>query len=149
MTPLVKIDSVDSLRSAIMALEIQKETEGKLLKEKFLHAYEGIKPINLVKNAFRDMAASTEIRQWILNAVLGLIAGGLSKFLLDGTSQVPLKKVINTGVITSISNFIQANGDTIKKLGKDLISIFRKKSGDDSMSLDESNETSENKEPGN
>ena len=48
-----KTDLSAGLREAIVVLEKRQATEGKILKEQFMLAYESMKPINLIKNTFK------------------------------------------------------------------------------------------------
>ena len=49
-----KIYSEIDLNIAILQLESKQAEEEKLLKEQFQHTYESIKPINIIKNIFKE-----------------------------------------------------------------------------------------------
>ena len=81
----------DDLRAAIVELEIRQDAEAILLKEQAMLTYESIKPINLIKNLFRESAESDELKGDLLNSTIGISAGFLSKIMFQGVSGGPIK----------------------------------------------------------
>ena len=118
-----KTDLSTGLREAILALEKKQVEEGKILKEQFLLAYESIKPINLIKNTFKQVAESKDLKESIINTSVGLATGYVSKKLYVGSSHNPLRKLIGTVLMFGMSNIVSKNTGVIKSFGE----VFLKK----------------------
>ena len=122
-----KKDLSDDLRKTILVLENRQAAEGKILKEQFLLAYESIKPINLIKNTVKEVAELNDIKDNIINTSVGLATGFVSKRLFVGSSHNPFKKLFGTVLMFGITNIVSKNAETIKTIGRGLITIIRKK----------------------
>ena len=122
-----KINSSAFLRAAILELEVKQTTEGKALKEQYLNAYESVKPINLVKNTFREITASPELKDELLNTSLGLATGYISKLLFQGTSHSPLRKLFGTVLMFSVTNAVARHPEAVKSIGKGLLNMITRK----------------------
>ena len=123
---LQKINSEISLRAAIVQLEIRQADEGKLLKAQFYVAYESIKPINLIISTLREAAESQELKNNLLNTVIGFGTGYLSKILFQGFTKNPVKKLFGTALEFGVTNVVAKNPELIKALGSGLLNIIRK-----------------------
>lgn len=119
------INSQTDLRNAILELESRQALEGLLLKEQFLVAYESIKPINLIKNTFKEAADSHDFQDSMLNATIGLTTGYLSKILFQGISTSPVKKFLGTAVMFGIKNLVAQNPEVVKSVGHQLFKILK------------------------
>lgn len=118
-----KIDSSVALRNAIVQLENTQAAEGKEMKEQFHQAYESMKPINLIKSTFQEVATSQEIREKVLTNTVGLAAGFVSKKLFEGSSHSPLRKLFGTALMFGITELVAKNPETVKALGKGILKI--------------------------
>ena len=127
MHALQKIISAASLREAINQLEARQANEGKILKDQFNLAYESIKPVNLIKNTFKQAAASVDLKENMLNTSLGLTTGYLSKIIFEGASNNPLKRLLGSALMFGITNLVAKNPGTIKSLGTIFLKIIKKK----------------------
>lgn len=123
-----KINSAISLRDAILQLESKQTEERNLLKKQFHLVYESIKPVNLIKGAFKEVAESRELKDNILNTSVGLAAGYISKILFEGTSKSPVKKILGSVLMFGITNLVAKNPEPVKSLGKKFLEIIRSKS---------------------
>lgn len=119
-----KIDSTSSLSESILELEVRRAEEGKMLKEHLNQAYENIKPINLIKNTFKEALAAQDLRTDIINLSLGLIAGYVSKRAFSGLEDSPLKKLLGTSLQFGITLFILKNPETIQAIGNGIVNFF-------------------------
>jgi hypothetical protein len=118
-----KINSTALLKAAIVALETQQNNEGKILKEQYMAAYESIKPVNLIKNTFREVTASPDLKDELFNTSIGLAAGYLSKMLFQGASHSPVRKLFGTVLMFGITNAVAKHPEVIKAAGKGLLKI--------------------------
>jgi hypothetical protein len=119
------INSETDLRVAILQLESKQAEEGKLLKEQALLAYDSVKPINILKNAFMEATTSSDLKDNIINRSVGMTAGYLSKIAFQGLTKSPVKKLIGTVLMFGIKNVVAKNPDTVKLLGKGFFTIVR------------------------
>ena len=132
-----KIQSISDLDDAIKLLEFKKAEEEKLLKEISLMAYESVKPINLIKNIFKESVTSHNLKENVVNTSVGLGLGYLSKILFQSVVKVPLKKLFGSALMLSVENMVAKNPEIVSSLSSLFLNIFSKKS-----SKDDSEETS-------
>ena len=121
-----KINSEASLRSAILLLESKQAEEGRILKEQFLIAYESMKPVNMVKSAFKEIVASHNLKDDLLGASAGLAAGYIAKIAVRGITKNPIKRLIGSALIGGITNLAANNPEAIQSLVRGFIKIFRR-----------------------
>jgi hypothetical protein len=118
------ITTTEELRKAILLLEIKQANEGKLLKEQFSVTYESLKPVNLIKNTFSELITAPDLKGNLLNAVISLTAGYLTKKTIVGQSHNPIKTIIGSLLQMGVSNLVAKNADGIKSSVSDLINNF-------------------------
>jgi len=116
-----KINSENSLRVAILQLEKEQAAEIMSLKAQYLAAYESVKPINLVKNTVKEITATPELKDEIINASIGLATGYVSKLLFQGNSHSPLRKLFGTVLMFGITNAVTRHPEVVKSLGKGMM----------------------------
>ena len=116
-----KINSENSLRVAILQLEKEQAAEIMSLKAQYLAAYESVKPINLVKNTVKEITATPELKDEIINASIGLATGYVSKLLFQGNSHSPVRKLFGTVLMFGITNAVTRHPEVVKSLGKGMV----------------------------
>ena len=119
-----KINSEAELKAAIVQLEIKQADERKLLREQYLLAYESIKPINLIKSTFKEVTASPELKDEILNTSIGVAVGYASKVLFQGASHSPVRKLFGTVLMFGITNAVTKHPEVVKSMGKGLLNFI-------------------------
>lgn len=87
------INTMTDLQERIKQLELQEKQQIAILKLQAKQTAESLRPSNLVKNAFSDMAGSKTLRQNALKASVGLGAGMLVKKLITFNSKGILRKI--------------------------------------------------------
>lgn len=122
-----KITSSIELKEAILLLEIQQAYEGQLLKEQFKTTYQNLRPVNLIKNTFKELVAAPDLKGRIANTAMSLVAGYLSKKALVGSTHNPLKKMLGTVIQMGITGIVAKNSDGIKSTATQLIQHFLNK----------------------
>jgi uncharacterized protein (UPF0335 family) len=119
------ITSENSLRDAISRLEQKRIEEGIIIKNEIHDVYESLKPVNLIKNAFKEVAESSEIKDNILNNSIGLLAGYLSKKAFEAVTKSPAKRVIGTAIMFGVKNLVAQHPETVKKIVGGIFNFIR------------------------
>lgn len=132
-----KINSVESLRDAILQLEIIQAGEGILLKEQFHETYESIKPISLIRSILKQSTESADLKDNLINTGVGITAGYLSKLLFQGFTRSPVKRLIGTAVMFGITNLVAKNPDVVKSIAHKAIHIFQSRSASKKQKTEE------------
>ena len=113
-----KINSRADLRNSIIFLENKRDEEGKLLKQQFHLAYESIKPINLIKNTFREASESVELKDSFLITAIGLGAGYFFKKIFIGASRNPLRRLAGAALLFGITKLVAKHPEEVKLAGR-------------------------------
>ncbi len=119
-------NETDTLNDSIEILKSKRSHELQLIKYQFRTTYEALKPINLIKSAFKNISSSAGLNQNIVGDIIGLTTGYLSKKLLVGTSHNPLKRMFGTLLQFVIAKVVSKNSDFIKSTGEHLVHRFLK-----------------------
>ena len=106
-----KINESEMLQEAIQILKEKKAFELVQLKEQYHVTYENLQPVNLIKNAFGQLTTSTEFKGNILNSIIGIASGYLTKKVLLGSTHNPIKKVLGTILQFAITNFVSKKAE--------------------------------------
>jgi hypothetical protein len=122
-----KITNAAELKDAILLLEIKQKNEAQLLKEQFKATVESLKPVNLIKKSLKDLVSAPELKEDLLATTLSMAAGFLTKKLVIGATQNPIKQIIGTLLQMGVTSIASKNSDEIKSKLIDLINMFRKK----------------------
>jgi hypothetical protein len=115
-----KLNSATDIKDLIGQLENQQAVELKILREQMHLTYESIKPINLVRNTFKEVVASEELTDNIVNTSVGLAAGYVSKSLFEKASHSPFRKLLGTALLFGVTNLVAKNPHTVKAIGTDV-----------------------------
>ena len=121
------IHSETSLANAILELENRQAMEARLLKVELQEAFESIKPVNLIKNAFGQVAASSELKGNLLNTVVGLGAGFLTKAVFTGISHSPVKRLIGNALMFGITNLVAKHPEFVKSAATGVLKLLKRK----------------------
>jgi hypothetical protein len=101
-----KRNATQTLRQTILLLEQKQAEELQSLHQHYLVVYESVKPLNLMKSALKKMTSSPDLRHNILNTVIGLSTGYISKKLLLGSTHNPIKRIAGTVLQFVITNLV-------------------------------------------
>lgn len=118
---------MSELKESILELEIRHSAEGKLLKQELLETYENLKPLNLIKNGFKDLTSSPDFKNDILGAAVGITTGIISKAIVVGVSHNPLKKIAGSLLQFGITSAVSKHPETIKLMVSSIVSFFKNK----------------------
>ncbi len=116
------------LKLAIQQTKLQQANELILLKEEFTNSLDRLKPINLIKDAFKEAVAAPDLKTDIINAAIGLTTGIVAKKIIIGKTLNPLSKLLGVMLEVFVTNKVSKNAEEIKSVGSMIINkIFHKK----------------------
>ena len=104
-----KIHNSTDLQEAIVELKQKKDIEELALRYQFHETLVVFKPSNILKNTVSEVAASTTFKHNLLNVVVGLGAGYLSKKLVVGREAGLLKRSLGTALQFAVTSLIAKN----------------------------------------
>ena len=122
---MTKLNSTTDIKQLILQLENQQTIDLKQLREQLHQTYESIKPINLVRNTFKEVVASEELTDNIVNTSVGLAAGYVSKTLFEKASHSPFRKLMGTALLFGVTNLVAKHPHTVKTIGTDFLNIVK------------------------
>jgi hypothetical protein len=125
---MTQINSIANLKAAILLLEIKQADEKQLLREQLKITTESLKPINLIKHTLIELTTLPEIKESLLNTVIGLVTGYLSKKIVIGSTNNPIKQILGYALQLGVTGVASKNADDIKSVVGGFISkIFSKR----------------------
>lgn len=127
-----KIISSKELKDAIQSLEEKQADQGRLLKEQFFIVIESIKPVNIIKSTFNEVASSPYLMSNILRTTIGLTAGYISNKTIVGSSGNLLRKLLGTILQFGVTTLIIRNPEAIKSFVQSFLQRFLSKKEADS-----------------
>ena len=126
-----KKNETESLNETIILLRNKQSEELKLVKEQFHIIYESLKPINLIKDTVHEITSSPDLKNNLVNNIIGLTTGFLSKKILVGATHNPIKKLFGTLLQFTVANIVSKHSEGIKSVGENIVERilkFRKES---------------------
>jgi hypothetical protein len=126
-----KITNGEELEEAIAALEIKAAAQKRDIQELLAGLSESLKPINLVKESAR-FVFSGKNREGLVNVLIGLGTGFLSRKLLLGKSRGVVGKTLGKAVQYGLAGVISKNAEKIKETAGLWIDRLFKKNKPDS-----------------
>ena len=122
-----KITSVLELKDAIRSLEEKQADQGRVLKEQFFIVVESIRPVNIIKSTFKEVATSPKLMSEILSTTIGLAAGYVSNKTIVGSSGNLFRKLVGTVLQFGVTALILKNPEAVRSLGQTLLLRFLSK----------------------
>lgn len=116
-----KQNETEILKEAIALMKLKQAEDLVQLKDQYYYTYESLKPINILKKAFGQLTTTSEFKGNILNNVIGITTGYLTKKVLLGSTHNPLKRILGTVLQFAITNI--ATKFSEKQKANDLQSI--------------------------
>ena len=115
------------LKLAIQQTKMQQANELILLKEEFTNSLDRLKPINLIKDAFKEAVTAPDLKTDIINAAIGLTTGIVAKKIIIGKTLNPLSKLLGVMLEVFVTNKVTRNAAEIKSVGSMILNkIFHK-----------------------
>jgi hypothetical protein len=91
-----KINSSTELRETILRIEIKQGEDERLLKEEFMRTYESMKPVNIIKKSIKDIVATSNITENLLQVAISFATNYFLKSSLINPAKSPVKKFLQT-----------------------------------------------------
>ena len=110
-----KRNETETLKEAILVLKLKQAEYLLQLKDQYYYTYESLKPINIIKKAFGQMATSSEFKGNILSNVIGITTGYLTKKVLLGSTHNPIKRILGTLLQFVITNVVTKHAEKPKE----------------------------------
>jgi hypothetical protein len=104
----------ESLKEAIMMLEIKQAEEGRQLKEQLVFAFNNLNPFNFIKKALGEISISPELKNSIIDSVVGVTAGFISKKMLVRSSSSKVLKLAGVLLQYGLTSIVTKNFESIK-----------------------------------
>jgi hypothetical protein len=121
-------NSAVQLKEAIFELEAKKAKQGRIIKDQFDEIKEHLKPANILRNTFYEVAGSPSLRSNLLGALAGLGAAYFSKRLVAGNSRSVFRKILGTALQLGISAVVARKSGMLLILGQTIARrVFTKK----------------------
>ncbi|MBE0393313.1 hypothetical protein HNQ02_003191 [Flavobacterium sp. 7E] len=102
-----------TLEETIRVLKIKQTQELVVLNEQFQNVYDSVKPANLIKSTINEIVNTPNLKHNLINNLIGLSTGYLSKKIMFGGAKGPVKKVLGTVAQFFITNFVSKHSDSI------------------------------------
>lgn len=106
------------LKERIAFLEDRQRREIAMLKDQVIDTYESLQPINLLRDNLEKITSQSDLKNNILEGMIGVAAGYVSKKILVGSSQNPVRKIIGTLFQIGVTTFVAQNSGKIKAIGE-------------------------------
>lgn len=87
---------IDPIKAQIQLLEAKQSRQLVDLKEQMERTFEQLKPMNLIKSTLNEMTRTPEIKSHLLQGIIAIAGGYLSKKLVVGGSGNLLKQIGGT-----------------------------------------------------
>jgi hypothetical protein len=125
---MAPINEVVALKEAIVLLKTKQVQELTAIKTQLDLAYQSFSPSKFIKNALHDAVALPEVKNGFIDTLIGLTTGYLSKKMLIGSSNNPLKNMIGMVLEFTVANFTAKHTFIIKKVSSLLVNRILNKS---------------------
>jgi hypothetical protein len=109
------------LNDAILLEEKNQCDELLLLKQQFHFTYQGFNPLNLIKSTFEEITQTPDLKNNIINDVIGLFTGYLTKKIVVGASRNPIKNIAGFVLQYAVADIVSKHSEEIKFAGERLI----------------------------
>lgn len=119
------MNSEELLREAVARLELQQTEQGKELRKVLHQAYDGLQPSTIVANMVEELTTSDKFTDMVMGSSVGLAVGFVSKKLIVGTSNNPIRQLVGSGVMLTVANLLAHHPDTLKRMGKRVFDMLK------------------------
>lgn len=123
-----KTNSHARLEDLISTKEAEYKIEGEQLRVEFHHAFNSLKPGNLIKSAFNDAISVPDLKNKVVNNAVGYASGFFARKMVVGKTHGVLPTILGMVIERTVANQVTNNFGLITSVGKLLFSkIFAKR----------------------
>ncbi|MDR3705734.1 MAG: hypothetical protein P4L28_07515 [Paludibacteraceae bacterium] len=123
-----KITSTAALKIAIQQLEDEQVLDEQLLKEQLLITYKELRPASMLLSLLKEIVSPPNAEDNLVRAVTSLATTYLSKEIIIGKSDNPLRKFIGSVLQVGITSIVAQNTNAIEAFSRFLFQqVFHKK----------------------
>jgi hypothetical protein len=123
-----RISNVTELNNAIHLLENELNQQKQLVTDQVNVIYENFKPVNVVRDLFREVVSSDEFRSNVITAAIGISTGYITKKLMVGKSRNLMKALGGNLLQYGIANLILHPSRIMKSVILPILGMFDFKS---------------------
>ena len=124
---MAQINEVEALKEAIALLKIEQVQQLTAIKTQLNLVCQKLSPSHFIKNTLHQAATLPNIKNDFIDTLIGLTTGYLSKKILIGTSNNPIKKIIGLFLEFTVASFTAKHSQAIKAIGGVVIERLFKK----------------------
>lgn len=106
------------LKERISFLENRQGQQIVLLKEQAHTTFESLKPMSFLKDTIKDFTYQSDLKENIFDGIAGVTTGFLSKKLIVGITNSPVKKLVGTLLQIGITGLVTKNSSKIIAIGE-------------------------------
>ncbi len=100
------INQKSELEAKIALLKSKQAAEFIMLKDQYHVTIDSFKPFNLIKDSLGDIITSPNLKANLISGAIGFGSNYLTKNVLNGESQNPIKRVLGNVLKFALKNFI-------------------------------------------
>ena len=119
----MKIKDSKDLKAAIISLEHESLTLETAIAGDFHNITESLRPSNILKKVIGGVKSDEDLQTTLMDSVIGLVAGFLTKKIVVGKSKNIFTNAIGNIIELIITSVVAKNSDSIKHL---VSSLFKK-----------------------
>jgi len=115
------MNSKSLLKERIQQLEYQQTEALSEIKLEFSNIYESVKPMNIIKNTLESSLNMPEIKDKLIDSLLGLATGFVTKKILVKNGDTAMGKVLGTVVQFAVAALVAKNSDKLKEVSRNIL----------------------------
>jgi hypothetical protein len=115
-------NELTDLTIKIEKLQALQHTQMLDLKSQFQFTMATLSPSNFIKNTIQDAIELPDLQESILDSAIGLATGFISKKLLIGATQNPVKKLLGTVFQLVVTSYTANHTSILKNVSSQLFS---------------------------
>ena len=115
------MNSTSLLKERIKQLEYQQTEALSEIKLEFSNIYESVKPMNIIKNTLESSLNMPEIKDKLIDSLLGLATGFVTKKILVKNGDTAMGKVLGTVVQFAVAALVAKNSDKLKEVSRNIL----------------------------
>jgi len=116
-----KKSASEELDLAIALLETKRSEELFALRTQFHTTYDSLKPLNILRKAFKNLMESPEVKSDFTGHLVGIAAGFMSKKAIVGSSHNPIKGAFGMLIQIAVTNLVSRNAKGIKSVSEAIL----------------------------